>query len=286
MATTIPRRSPRIAERTRTPIVEPPEPQPPQAQTRQKDTRVRCYCKRLSSDGILRFCATHKPDAPSDDELLLAYVQLNSYVTEHPLRPIEPYDIYKPIRPDEIEPLIAEYKSYEKELDDELEPHESLYNLCKDLHIDHPFVSLYTKMYAISRTCNSNWDLITDKRIEFNQYGWLAFNRGGKGWRGHSALCEVCNTEIFYESDQQPTIYYCPTHFAEKKKEVNELMKIFMAQPPGIKRTLDVLDYTLDNFEVFPRHKIQVYVASRTTWESPELEKRIKELKKMLDDTE
>ncbi len=282
MATTVPRRSSRIAALAHTPIVE-PQPQP---QQRPKDTRLRCHCKRLSSDGILPFCDTHKPDPPSDDDVLSAYLDLDFYLKTNPLRPIEPYDIYKPIRPEEIEPLITEYESYEKELKGELEPHESLYRLCKKLHIDHPFIPLYTKINTVRNTCWSNADLLIDKRIEYGHHGWLAFNRGGKGWRGHSALCEVCYKEVLYESDEQPTIHYCPTHFAEKKKEMDEMMKIFMAQPPGIKRTIDVLDYTLMNFGVFPRHKMQVYVASRTTWESPELEKRIKELKRMLDDTE
>jgi len=288
MATTLPRRSSRIAALTSTPIVE-PQPQLHQQPQRSKDTRLRCKtgrCNRLSCDSVTAFCDTHKPEPPSDHDLLTSYIELDLYINANPLRTNEWYAIESINQRDEIDAKIIEYQTYEKELDTVLEPYTSLYELCEDLHIDHPFVSHYTKIEGHRRKSNTSWDFLMDKYHELKRYGWLASNRGGKGWRGHSALCEVCREEVLYESDEQPTIHYCPTHFAEKKKEVHEQMEKFMAQPPGVLRTLDVLMYTLENFGAFPRQKLKLFVASKRTWGSPEIDVCIKELKQMLERTE
>jgi hypothetical protein len=109
MATTLPRRSSRIAALAHTPIVEPqPQPQP----QRLKDTRLRCHCKRLSSDGILPFCDTHKPEPPSDHDLLTSYIELDLYINANPLRPNEWYAIESINQRDEIDAKIIEYQTY------------------------------------------------------------------------------------------------------------------------------------------------------------------------------
>ncbi len=116
MATTLPRRSPRLATLVHTPIVEAqPEPEP---QPRQKDTRVRCgasvsnrRCNRLSCDGIVAFCTTHKPNPPSDSDILSAYEALQTYVNANPLRPKEWYTIESIVQRDEIDAKIIEYQT-------------------------------------------------------------------------------------------------------------------------------------------------------------------------------
>lgn len=289
MATTLPRRSPRLATLALT-VESQPEPEP---QPRQKDTRVRCgasvsnrRCNRISCDGVTAFCTIHKPDPPSDSDILSAYEALQTYVNANPLRPKEWYTIESIVQRDEIDAKIIEYQTYQNELETVLKPYKSLYELCENLHIDHPFVSHYTKIEQSLRSCWSSWDLLMDKQIEFHHYGWLASNRGGKGWRGHHALCYVCNTEVLYESDTQPSIHYCPTHLAEKKKEAREQMTEIMALPHSRERNLAIIQCILEYFEAIPRKFIQEFVSKNSHTSNSTIRNHVEELQRQLLETE
>ena len=219
-----PRRSARVAAAAAVaPTPTPPSPAPLSGApapppTKAPDTRPRCrvylevkkrMCNRISCDGTLAFCADHLPAPPSSEQLDAAHATLADHLREHPLsQPVEydwnNRDQFAGMRQDHILALMNPHKEVSERLWAVYRPLENLYTLCKDLKIDHPFVSLYTEMNRSAYAHWSTYDLLEDYLDDIFKHGYIAGNRG------YDYYCRNCIKYCDYTSADEPKRYICP----------------------------------------------------------------------------